>query len=65
MFDVAFSVEGPWELPEQVPLAYLILGLQRRIAELQSSFHSNQMDDVIGAFGFCDSYIVENHELEI
>jgi hypothetical protein len=58
MFDVAFTVEGPWELPEDVPAIQLITGLQKRIADLTLSY-ANKSEDITEAFGYCDSYKVD------
>jgi len=58
MFDVAFTVEGPWELPEEIPTIQLIAGLQERIADLTLSY-ANKSEDITEAFEYCDSYKVD------
>lgn len=58
MFDVAFTVEGPWEYPEEVPSFALIFGLQTRLTELMEA-NLIRSQDVTEAFGFCDSYAVK------
>ena len=54
MFDVAFTVEGPWELPENVPAIVLLGGLQQRITNLMLA-HIAKEESITEAFGFCDS----------
>jgi len=58
MFDIAFTVEGPWELPEDVPAIQLIAGLQKRIADLILDY-ANKSEDITEEFGYCDSYKVD------
>ena len=56
MIDVAFSVEGPWEKFEDIPIEAFIDGMERRWRELRNS---NEID----AFGDCgDAYDVETLE---
>jgi hypothetical protein len=55
MFDVGFTVEGPWEFPEDVPEAFLLLGMQKRLLSLQEAL-VKKTECVSEAFGFCDSY---------
>jgi hypothetical protein len=52
LVDVAFSVEGPWQSYEDIPIDALIAGLESRLRELRGS-------EEIDAFGFCDVYEVE------
>lgn len=58
MFDVAFTLEGPWEEPDDVPVSAQLAGLARRLADL-IEYHANKSEDVSEAFGFCDSYDIE------
>ena len=58
MFDIAFTVKGPWELPENVPAIQLIAGLQKRIADLTLDY-ANKSEDITEEFGYCDSYKVD------
>lgn len=58
MLDVAFTVEGPWEDMSDIPAEQLLLGMQRRLTDLMGA-HTNKTEDITEAFGFCDSYDVE------
>lgn len=61
MFDIAFAVEGPWENPDDIPIGYLLDGLGDRLRRLRADFSHGESPDVIReAFGFCDSYNLEN-----
>lgn len=53
MMDVAFTVEGPWENYEDIPVDVLIAGLEKRINYLKANKF-----EAVEAFGFCDSYEV-------
>jgi hypothetical protein len=55
MFDVAFTVEGPWENWEDVPLQFKIGALQKRLDYLR-----NNPEDAAEAFGYSDSYELED-----
>lgn len=50
LVDVAFSVEGPWQNFEDIPLDELIAGLERRVNYLKANKY-----DAAEAFGDCDS----------
>lgn len=58
MFDVAFEIEGPWELPEDVPPEFLLLGMLQRLTSLSFN-HLTHIEDITEAFGFCDACAVE------
>ncbi len=59
MMDVAFTVEGPWESPEDITAEDLLCGMARRLSDLLLS-NANNTEDVTEAFGFCDSHEVED-----
>lgn len=58
MLDVAFTVEGPWDEMEDIPVEHLLLGMQKRLTDLMES-HLLKTEDVTEAFGWCDSYEIE------
>lgn len=58
MFDVAFTIEGPWEDPSLVPPNQLLVGMAKRLHYLMSC-QAEKSEDVTEAFGFCDSYEVD------
>jgi hypothetical protein len=52
LIDVAFTVEGPWEQLEDIPMEVLLAALQKRIDNIRQ-------ENTIESFGLCDTYEVE------